>query len=129
VTRRRRRQRGVSLLEVLAAMTLFAIVAAGVAALAMQSMVRTVENKHATAAALIAQQTLEELRGLEYSQIVGGSSSVTMQGQAYDVNTGVASGVPADGMSHITVSVSWEGPEGSRSYAVETIYTDITGGS
>ncbi len=129
MTPRRRRQQGVSLLEVLAALTLFSIVASGVAALAVQSMVRTVENKHASAAALIAQQTLEELRGLEYDDIAGGSTTVTMQGQEYDVETVVLAGTPAAGMSHITVTVSWTGPEGSRSYAVETIYTDITSGS
>jgi hypothetical protein len=29
-------------------------------------------------------------------------------------------------MSRITVTASWVGPEGAKSYATQTIYTDIT---
>ena len=123
---KRRRQRGISLLEVLAAMTLFAIVASGTGALATQSIRRTAQNRHATAAVLLAQQELERLRGLPYANITPGVSSAAMGGQTFTVTTAVQADTPAANMSLITVRVSWTGAEGARSYAVQTIYTAVT---
>jgi len=124
----RQRERGVSLIEVLAAMTLFAVVASGIAALATQSMVRTVQNRHATAAALLAQRELERIRALPYASVAtaGGGSSAIVQGQSFTLNTVILTDTPALNMSQITATVSWTGPEGSKSYAVRTIYTSVT---
>jgi prepilin-type N-terminal cleavage/methylation domain-containing protein len=121
----RKRQQGVSLMEVLAAMVLFALVASAVGALATQSMVHTVRNRHSTNAALIAQEELERLRGLDYVNLASSSSTVIMGGQTFNVSSNVASNSPAANMSTITVTVTWTGPEGARSYAVQTIYTSI----
>jgi general secretion pathway protein I len=121
----RRRQRGVSLLEVLAAMVLFSLVASAIGALATQSMVHTVRNRHSTNAALVAQQELERLRGLAYASMASKTSTMTMAGQSYNVASVVAANTPAANMSQVTVTVTWSGPEGSRSYVVQTIYTAI----
>lgn len=123
--RNRRRQRGVSLLEVLASMVLFALVASAVGALATQSMVHTARNRHSTNAALVAQQELERLRGLAYTAMASGTSTKTMAGQTFNVVSNVATNNPAANMSTITVTVTWNGPEGTRSYVVQTIYTAI----
>lgn len=112
-------------MEVLAAMVLFALVASAVGALATQSMVHTVRNRHATNAALIAQEELERLRGLDYANLASSTSTVIMGGQTFSVNSNVAADSPADNMSTITVTVTWTGPEGARSYALQTIYTSI----
>jgi prepilin-type N-terminal cleavage/methylation domain-containing protein len=120
---RRRRQQGFSLLEVLAAMTLFAMVAAALGALATTSFLHTVLNRHASTAAMLAQEELEDMRGQPFAALAGGTRSVTVSGQSYSIDSDVAADTPAEGMSHITVTVNWTGPYGDRSYEIETIFT------
>lgn len=127
IARTRGRQAGTSLLEVLCAISLFALVAAAVSSLSGTSFRNTVENRHATAAALLAQQDLERMRALEYVDITAASSSQYMGGQSFTVARVVQTDVPAAGMKTITVTVTWIAPTGSKSYAAQTIYTDITG--
>lgn len=122
----RRRQRGFSLMEILASISLFAIVASATGILATQSIRRTTDNRHATAAVLIAQQELERNRALDYPAVVSTSSSAVMGGQNYTVVTSVQTDVPVANTKTVTVTVNWVGPEGSRSYALPTILTDIT---
>jgi prepilin-type N-terminal cleavage/methylation domain-containing protein len=123
---KRRGQHGFTLVEVLSAMTLFALVAAAVGALATTSMVHTIQNRHASTAAQLAQQRLEDLRALPYASITSGTSTTSVAGQRYTVVTSVQQNSPASGMARINVRVSWTGPEGARSYAVDTIYTSVT---
>ena len=124
---RRRRQRGVSLIEVLAAMTLFALVASAVGALATSALLNTTINRHYTMAAMLAQGELEDLRGLDYPAVGSRASVQTVEGQVYNIDTVVAANTPAANMSLVTVTVRWNGPEGTRNYAVDTIFTDVTG--
>lgn len=122
----RRRSRGASLLEVLAAMSLFGLVASGVAALSVGSLRHTTANKHGTAATVLAQEQLENLRSLDYPNILPTSSSANVNGQAYTVTTSVLNDAPTTGMKQITVTVTWTGPEGPKSYAIQTIFTAVT---
>ena len=123
--RGRRRQAGASLLEVLVAITLCALVASGVAAMAATSMRATSENRAATAAHMIAQEELERVRGLDYDDIDSGAHNVAMAGRTFAVGTVVDENDPSDGMKHITVTVGWTGPLGPRTYAIETIFTAV----
>jgi prepilin-type N-terminal cleavage/methylation domain-containing protein len=123
---KRRRQRGFSLIEVLAGITLFAIVAAGTGLLATQSMLRTSENRHSTAAVLLAQQEVERLRSFDYPNLVAGTYGTSMGGQNFTVTTAITPNNPDPNMSLIVVTVSWVGPEGSKSYGIRTIFTDVT---
>jgi prepilin-type N-terminal cleavage/methylation domain-containing protein len=118
-------ERGTSLMEVLCAMSLFAIVASGVAAMAANSMRATANNRQSTAAQMIAQEELEQLRGFDYADIESRSRSETMENQTFDVHSEVVVDNPAAGMKHITVTVSWNSPLGSRQYELETIFTSI----
>jgi prepilin-type N-terminal cleavage/methylation domain-containing protein len=54
----RRRSRGFSIIEVLAAMSLFAVLASAICAVATTSMRFTTSNRHATLAAMLAQREL-----------------------------------------------------------------------
>jgi Tfp pilus assembly protein PilV len=114
------------MLEVLAAMSLFAIVASAVTALVTGSLRHTTRNRHGTMASILAQEKLEDLRGIAYDDIEATSESVVAAEQAYNIATEVEDNTPASGMKHITVTVSWTGPEGTQSYAVETVYTSVT---
>lgn len=122
----RRRERGFSLLEALAATTLFALVSAAMGTLALGSIRATTFNRHASQAAFIAQEEMERVRALDYSLMVNASSTKTMGGQSYTLGTVVETDVPAANMKRITVTASWSGPEGAKSYATQAIYTDIT---
>ena len=121
----RRRSRGFSIIEVLAAMSLFAVLASAICAVATTSVRFTTSNRHATLAAMLAQRELEDLRGLAYAAIVSRSTVDTVQGQTYTINSNVTDNSPAAGMKRIVVTVSWTGPEGSRDHEIETIFTSL----
>jgi prepilin-type N-terminal cleavage/methylation domain-containing protein len=126
MTRARRASCGTSLIEVLAAMSLFAIVASAVAVLVTGSLRHTTRNRHGTMATILAQQKLEELRGIAYQDIHPTAENVTAADQPFTVATAVLDNVPASGMKQITVTVTWTGPEGTQTYVVHTIYTQVT---
>jgi type II secretion system protein I len=123
---RRRRQRGFTLLEALCAMTLFSLIAAAMVTLSVASIRSTSFNRHNTMAAMIAQQEVEQLRGLEYVDVISRSSSTSVSGQNYVIASNVQTNVPGAGMKNVTTTVSWTGPEGAHSYVARTILTDIT---
>ena len=123
----RRRSSGFSMLEVLAAMSLFAIVASAIGALASSSMLHTTQNRHYTIAAMLAQEELENLRGLDYVDLASRSSVSTESGMTYKIDSYVQPNVPANSMSQITVHVTWLGPEGPKYYEIETIFTNVKG--
>ena len=123
---RRRARAGFTLVEVLVALVLFAIVASGLAAFAVQSIRRTSDTRAATGAVLIAQERLENLRSLEYDDIAGSITTETLDGMDYGVDVDVDDDTPAANMKQVTINVDWDSPMGSRSYVLETILTDIT---
>ena len=126
-TRRRPRTQGFTMVETLAAMTLFAIVAAAISSLAGSSMRHEQRNKHAMGAAFIAQRQMEHVRGLDYASIVYDSQIVSLgPNESYTVVTTVLDNQPVTNVKTVTVTVSWSGPEGNKSYAITTYYTDIT---
>lgn len=124
--RRRRNQRGFSLLEALAATTLFALVSAAMGTLALGSIRSTTFNRHASQAAMLAQWEMERVRSLDYPNMVSQTTSKSMGGQTFSLTTLVETDVPAANMKRITVTAGWTGPEGAKTYATQTIYTDIT---
>jgi prepilin-type N-terminal cleavage/methylation domain-containing protein len=125
--RRRTAEAGVSLIEVLCAVTLFAMIAAGTATLTAQSMRHTVANRHASAAALLAQWKLEEMRGRGYADVTSHSESSSMSGQNYTVTATVDDDDPAPNMKRLVITVDWTGPEGTREHEIETIFTSLRG--
>jgi Tfp pilus assembly protein PilV len=124
--RARRKDRGISLLEALVAISLFAITASAFGTLAIASMRNSIENRQASIGAFLAQQELERQRGLEYSDVADSSQSQSVNGAIYTVAAVVSNNTPAAGMKQVVVTSSWTGPGGPRSYVAETILTDIT---
>jgi prepilin-type N-terminal cleavage/methylation domain-containing protein len=121
----RRSQRGVSLLEILVAITLFALTSSGLAAFLVQSLRRTAGNRASTGAVIAAQHEVEDLRSLDYPAIVSRSYATTITGTAYGVGTVVQNDSPASGMKQVTVTVSYTEPLGPESYVLRTILTQI----
>lgn len=121
----RRGASGFSILEVLAAMALFGVVAAAVSALATTSVRFTIDNRHGTAAATLAQEELEDLRGMPFDDVESRTQVAVVGGQAFTVATVVDDDDPEPGMKHIVVTVSWGGPRGARTHVLETIFTSL----
>ncbi len=121
----RRSQRGISLLEILVAITLFALTSSGLAAFLVQSLRRTAGNRASTGAVIAAQHEVEDLRSLDYPAIVSRSYATTITGKSYGVGTVVQNDTPASGMKEITVTVSYTEPLGPESYVLRTILTQI----
>jgi len=121
----RRSQRGVSLLEILVAITLFALTSSGLAAFLVQSLRRTAGNRASTGAVIAAQHEVEDLRSLDYPAIVSRSYATTITGKSYGVGTVVQNDTPASGMKQVTVTVSYTEPLGAESYVLRTILTQI----
>jgi prepilin-type N-terminal cleavage/methylation domain-containing protein len=123
--RRRARERGVSLIEILVAITLFAITATGMTALAVQGLRRTAGNRSSTGAVIAAQHELEDLRSLAYVDVVPRAYGMTIAGTPYGIGTAVANDTPASGMKQITVTINWSEQLGPQSYVLRTILTQI----
>jgi Tfp pilus assembly protein PilV len=123
--RRRARQRGTSLLEVLVAITLFALTASGMAAFAVNALRRSSGNRGSTGAVIAVQHELEDLRGLDYAAVASRSYGTTVGGHPYGIATAIANDTPASGMKRVTVTVNWSEPLGPQSYVLRTILTQI----
>lgn len=124
---RRKRARGFTLVETLAAMTLFAIVAAAISSIAGAAMRHEQRNRHAMGAAFLAQRQMEHVRGLDYPSIQNDTQTISLGPyETYTVTTTVLDNQPVTNVKTVTVTVGWTGPEGSKSYAITTYYTDIT---
>jgi len=121
----RRSQRGISLLEILVAITLFALTSSGLAAFLVQSLRRTAGNRASTGAVIAAQHEVEDLRSLDYADIVSRSYSTNISGKPYGVGTVIQNNTPASGMKQVTVTVNYTEPLGPESYVLRTILTQI----
>jgi prepilin-type N-terminal cleavage/methylation domain-containing protein len=124
---RRRRRRGFTVLEVLAALTLFALAAAATVALAVTSVRQASANRQGMAAAFLAQQELERMRGHDFQNMQSETLTQVVDGTTYTitatVNTATAMG---PNIADVRVTVSWAGLMGPKTYAVESYFTDIT---
>jgi Tfp pilus assembly protein PilV len=124
--RRAARSRGFLLPEVLAAISVLGISILGVQGLLMGLARATSANSNHAVATELAQAELEDLRSLSYSEIVTRSSTATIAGVNYGINSVVSDGVPQAQMKHIATTISWVGQGGtSEQFALETIYAEI----
>jgi prepilin-type N-terminal cleavage/methylation domain-containing protein len=123
----RRRRRGFTVLEVLAALTLFALAAAATVALAVTSVRQASANRQGMAAAFLAQQELERMRGHDFQNMQSETLTQVVDGTTYTitatVNTATSMG---PNIADVRVTVSWSGPMGPKTYAAESYFTDIT---
>ncbi len=120
-----RGQAGVSLIETIVALGLFAL-AMGTMGQFMVHQVRTsATNQRYTDAYTLGVQELEDLRMLEYDDLASREKNKTVEGQKYSLITTVKAGDPGPLMKSIKVKISWAEPGGKKNVSLQTIYTAI----
>lgn len=119
-------QRGVSLIETITALSLFAISAATMGDFLTHQIRAAGSNTNYTVAHEIGVEELEHLRSLLYEQMDGGTREVQKGGMLYQITTSVEDNVPEPNMKSISVDIVWNEPGGQRHVVVETIYTAVT---
>jgi type II secretory pathway pseudopilin PulG len=122
-------KQGFSLIEVLVAMSTFMIAASAMASLMYHSTATVSENNFISQAVACAQGKLEHLRTLAYEDLKDGSDSgddCNKDGMSFSRVWNVDEDTPADGAKTIVVTVSWTEKGKSRSYELQTVYTQIT---
>jgi prepilin-type N-terminal cleavage/methylation domain-containing protein len=118
-------ERGVTLIESVVALGLFAIAAAAISNLLVGHVRQKGSNLAATTAIVVAERELEDLRSLDYADIVTRSSTKTFGGLTYTLTTTVTADVPAPNMKTIQTQLTWSEPSGAKSYVLNAVYTAI----
>jgi prepilin-type N-terminal cleavage/methylation domain-containing protein len=118
-------QRGLSLLETIVALSLFALSAATTGRYLVNQIRLSTSNYLSTQAYALAEEQLESTRALRFNDMVPGTKTVPVDGRNFVVTTEILNDTPANGLKQITVDVSWTDPLGPKNVAVHTIYTEV----
>lgn len=125
---RRRRllsARGISLIETIVALGLFAMTAATMGRF-LVAQIRFASSAHLqTKAMAMAAEQLEATRALRFNDMASGTTTKTVGGVLYTIQTTVNDDSPANGLKSIAVNVSWKEPLGQKNVTVNTIYTEV----
>ena len=125
-SKRRLDDRGMMLLEALVAIGLLAIGMTTLSGLMVQHIRTAGSNNLLTTAIALGEQELEDLRSQDYNTgLVSRSSTSTLGTTTYTITTTVTADSPALNMKSITTNVTWNGLNGSQSYQLRTIYTQL----
>ncbi len=101
--RRMRNARGFSIVELLVAITIIAIGVLAVAGLMPLARRSTIQSGDVTRAIEYAQQKMEELKNLEYEEVISGSDSTGIFRRSWIVDEDI----PMEDMKRITTKVTW----------------------
>jgi type II secretion system protein I len=121
---------GFSLIEVLVAMTIFAIVSLAVSKLMFNATAMISKNEAESQAIAFAQQAMENLRTMKFANLANGSSTnYDGKGRRFDVVWTVTPDTPAVFMDSVVVTVSWQEKGATESYELQNIFTQISNNS
>ena len=123
--RRRLGSRGISLIETLVALALFAMTAATMGRFLVAQIRQSSNNHLQTKALSLAAEQLEATRALRYDEMTSTSRTATVGGVMYTISTTVDADSPAHGLKSIAVNVSWSDQHGQKNVTVNTIYTEV----
>ncbi len=116
---------GYSLVELLVAISIFAITAAAIAAQMVHSTAMISQNAEASQAITIAQQVMEDIRTLAYSDMSSGAETVTWKGQQFNALWHVSEDEPEPGTKTVVVTVSWEDKGETKTYETRSVYSQV----
>jgi type II secretory pathway pseudopilin PulG len=119
-------ERGSTLIESLVAIGLFGLVMAAVGDLLITHIRMEGLNVMQTTAIGLAERELEDLRAIQYSDIVSRTSTQTVDGMRYTITSTVTADTPAPNEKSINTAVTWTDRSGAQSYALNAIYTAVT---
>jgi type II secretory pathway pseudopilin PulG len=122
---KRSNERGVTLIETVVAVGLFALTAATMGSFLTFQVRAGGSNHNSGIAYSLAAEELEDLRAVAYDDIISRSSSFTSGSLTFELQTTVDDDTPAPNMKRITVAVNWAEPNGNKNVTVHTIYTEI----
>lgn len=119
--------KGFTLIEVLVAMVIFAIVSLAITQMMVASTKLASENGIASEAIALAQETLEDLRAVPFANMTSGSAVATSSKGVVPLNVAwtVTSNSPETGMNTIVVTVTWDQQGVTKSYDVQSVFTNI----
>ena len=121
-----RNDRGSMLLEALVSICLLGIGMAALSGLMVQHTRAAGTNHLLTTAIALGEQELEDLRSQDYNTgLVSRTTTSTLGITTYTITTTVTADTPALNMKTVNTNVTWSGLNGSQSYALNTIYTQL----
>jgi len=120
-----RDQRGVTLIETVVALGLFAMAAATTATFLVAQVRYASDNNLQTKAYSLAEEELEYLRSERFNDMAGGSKLVTVGAVKYNIVDTVTDDTPANGLKTIKINVGWNDQAGARNVQVQTVYTEV----
>lgn len=119
-------ERGLSLIEVLVAVTIFTLVAAAVTSLTTSALSTADWNKDRAHAMAIAESEIEDMRSIPYGQMANQFQFVFRGGRRFGVSRIVTRDQPAPNMADLTVAVTWSQRGGrTHTYQARTIVTAL----
>jgi type II secretion system protein I len=122
----KQRNAGFTLIEVLVAMSLFAIASLAITQLMVNHTAMVARNDAGSQAITFAQQEMEHLRTMQFADMASGSDTYTdAEGKEFNVAWDVTLDTPADDMNHVLVTVSWDEKGETKSYELENIFTKV----
>lgn len=117
-----RNEYGSTLVESLVAVSLFGLTVVAIGDLLTREIQLERANGTTTTAVCLAESELEDLHAQDYDDIASHSSTTTVEGATYAVQTKVVTDSPARSLKSVTTTVSWTEARGPKSYSVDTIY-------
>jgi hypothetical protein len=119
-------ERGVTLLETICALFLFALSVGTMSSFIVTQIRSSNTNDNYTLAYELGVQELEDFRAQLYDQMESRSREHQVGGMTFEVETSVEEGVPSANMKTIDVDIHWHEPAGERNVVLQTIYTAVT---
>lgn len=118
-------ERGLSLIEVLVAITIFTLVAAAVTALTTSAISTTDWNRDRAHAMAIADSEIEDMRSIPYAQLTSRFQMILVGGRRFTVSRVVTPNQPMANTTNLTVAVTWTRRGGrTHTYQARTIVTN-----